>query len=189
MTPPSGKVGRRCDVPLRIYIPEAIVGALPAALWSPYDPNQDPGSSSSNKSTLLDGSSSTVSSVYGISVQVPKPCLCKDQIKKFKVGRTIRDIGLPGGDGRDEYPPPLALSPSQVESTWEGEAASGDTPAARRETVRKLWGNPPQPRDNFVNTWIESLRWERFKPSTRTPSKLLERFDGLVRGTLLVTAA
>ncbi|KAK6505086.1 hypothetical protein TWF481_007008 [Arthrobotrys musiformis] len=192
----ADSVGLDADLKITIsgasdtYRPDAIVGALPAALWSPYDPKQDPSSSSSNKSALLSGSSSTVSSVYGISVQVPQPLLCKDQIKKFKVGRMVSDIGLPDSEGnKDEHPPPPVPSPSQGEPAWEGVAASGDTIAAKRRTIRNLWENPPQSRGNFANAWIGALGWEGFTPNTQAPSRLLERFDSLVRGTPLVTTA
>ena len=137
------------------------------------------------KSALLNGSSTTVQSVYGLGVLVPKTEPCGDLIKPFKVDKMISTIKIK--DDAGHISPPAVPSPPEVDSSWDGKEAAGDSPDQKRKSIRSVWGSPPQPRDGYANAWISAMGWTDFTTVTRSPSRLLDRFDDLVRGTPLIS--
>ncbi|CZR48170.1 uncharacterized protein FPRO_12780 [Fusarium proliferatum ET1] len=163
------------------YRSDVISGNLPAALWSPYDSTRDPSVSNADKSALLDGSASTISSTYGLSVRTPRPHLSKDEIKPFKISNVIFPITLETG----AISAPVPSCPVQ-DGSWEGKEATGDTVAQKRKNVRGIWGNENTKREAFANAWVGAMDWTEFTPITQTPTRLIDGFDILVRGTPLI---
>lgn len=183
------------------YRPDVISGNLPAALWSPCksssrtcpifanqsswtsdDSTNDPSVSNADKSALLDGSASTISSTYGLSIRAPRPHLSRDEIKPFKISNVIFPITLKTGATSAPVPP----CPVQ-EGSWEGKEATGETVAQKRKNVRGIWGNENTKREVFANAWVEAMDWTEFTPVTQAPTRLIDGFDMLVRGTPLIS--
>ncbi|RBA19810.1 hypothetical protein FPRO05_09110 [Fusarium proliferatum] len=164
------------------YRSDVISGNLPAALWSPYDSTKDPSISNADKSALLNGSSSTILSTYGLSVRTPRPHLSRDEIKPFKINNVIFPITLETGATSAPVPP----CPVQ-EGSWEGKEATGETVAQKRKNVRGIWGNENTKREAFANAWVGAMNWTEFTPVTQTPTRFIDGFDMLVRGTPLIS--
>ncbi|KAF5647991.1 transcriptional activator srcap [Fusarium sp. NRRL 52700] len=164
------------------YRPDLISGNLPAALWSSYDATKDPSVSNADKSALLDGSASTISSAYGLSVRTPKPHLSKDVIKPFKISNVIFPIILETG-ATSAPVPPCAVQ----DGSWEGKEAAGETITQKREKVRNIWKDANTRREAFATAWVEAMGWTEFKAVTQTPTQLIDGFDKLVRGTPLIS--
>ncbi|KAF5608638.1 uncharacterized protein FSUBG_4566 [Fusarium subglutinans] len=164
------------------YRSDVISGNLPAALWSPYDSTKDPSVSNADRSALLDGSASTISSTYGLSVRTPRPHLSKDEIKPFKISNVIFPIILDTG----ATSAPVPSCPVQDES-WEGKEAAGKTIAQKRETAQSIWKDANTRREGFATAWVEAMDWTKFTAVTQTPDRLINGFDKLVRGTPLVS--
>ncbi|RKL39902.1 hypothetical protein BFJ72_g6631 [Fusarium proliferatum] len=166
---------------------DVISGNLPPALWSPYDSTKDPSVSNADKSALLDGSSSTILSTYGLSVRTPRPHLSRDEIKPFKINNVIFPITLETGATSAPVPPcPVPPCPVQ-EGSWEGKEATGETVAQKRKNVRGIWGNENTKREAFANAWVGAMNWTEFTPVTQTPTPFIDGIDMLVRGTPLIS--
>ncbi|KAF5531684.1 hypothetical protein FMEXI_12830 [Fusarium mexicanum] len=164
------------------YRSDVISGNLPAALWSPYDSTKDPSVSNADKSALLDGSASIISSTYGLSVRTPRPHLSKDEIKPFKISNVIFPIILDTG----ATSAPVPSCPVQ-DGSWEGKEAAGKTIAQKRETVQSIWKDANTRREGFATAWVEAMDWTEFTAVTQTPDRLIKGFDKLVRGTPLIS--
>ncbi|OJJ42373.1 hypothetical protein ASPZODRAFT_147359 [Penicilliopsis zonata CBS 506.65] len=178
--------GLEADLKVNITSPEGteefqadqISGGLPAALWSVYNPLEDPSSPSSNKSALLDGSSPIIPSVYGLGVRMPQARPCEDAIQPFPVSCMTNTITI--------TPPPIP-SPREADASWEGVDAPGKTNPEKREAVQGIWRNPPMERQAFSKTWIEAMGWSDCALNPQSPERLLNQFDSFVRGTPLVS--
>ncbi|KAH7215209.1 hypothetical protein DER44DRAFT_740754 [Fusarium oxysporum] len=149
---------------------------------SSYNSTKDPSASNSDKSALLDGSTSTILSIYGSSVRTPRPHLSKDGMKPFKISNVIFPIALE--DGATSAPVP----PWPVEDgSWEGKEATGETIAQKRKNVQGIWKDANTRCEGFAKAWVEAMGWTEFMAATETPNRLIDEFDTLVRGTPLIS--
>ncbi|SCO49354.1 uncharacterized protein FFNC_12579 [Fusarium fujikuroi] len=164
------------------YRSDVISGNLPAALWSPYDSSRDPSVSNADKSALLDGSASTISSKYGLSVRTPRPHLSRDEIKPFKIRNVIFPITLETG----ALSAPVPSCPVQ-DGSWEGKETAGETITQKRKNVQGIWKDANMRCKGFADVWVEAMDWAEFTAVTQTPNRLIGGFDMLVRGTPLIS--